>query len=79
VAPPRVWKPRGAPAAASHLEPVWISPFGRAPAGAALGAALEALPNRPLVFKSSIEQYKSTYSYTRTFNARQESNILCFL
>jgi hypothetical protein len=49
VAPPRVWKPRGAPAAASHLEPVWISPFGRAPAGAALGAALGALPNRPFV------------------------------
>ena len=45
VAPPLLWKPLGAPAPAPapapHPELVQISPFGRAPSGAARGA----LPN----------------------------------
>jgi hypothetical protein len=43
AAPPRVWKARGAPMEASHLQPLCISPFGRAPTE----AAHVALPNRP--------------------------------
>jgi hypothetical protein len=46
VAPPPLWKPRGAPAPAPHLEPVQFTLFGRAPDGAARGAGAGALPNR---------------------------------
>ena len=44
LAPPRVSKPRGAPWAAPRAELVHNTPFGRAPAEAAFGAAFGALP-----------------------------------
>jgi hypothetical protein len=52
VAPPPLWKPRGAPLPAPHPEPVRFPPFGRAPGGAARGAAHGALSNRALIWHS---------------------------
>jgi hypothetical protein len=49
VAPPPLWKPRGAPWPAPHPEPLQNLPFGRAPPGAAGGAGAKALPNMPLI------------------------------
>jgi hypothetical protein len=49
VAPPPLWKPRGAPAPAPHPEPVQFPLFGRAPAGAARRTGAGALPNKPVV------------------------------
>jgi hypothetical protein len=47
VAPPPLWKSRGAPAPTPHLESVQFGAFGWAPAGSSGGAADGTLPTRP--------------------------------
>jgi hypothetical protein len=54
LAPPLLRLPRGAPSPAPHPEPLHFAAFGRAPAGAARGAADGALPNMALVSVQSL-------------------------